>query len=174
MNMLEQLLSSAGQAADSSRNPFLPAGEHKVAIRTMGYRDGFKGLSFIVEMDVLESTTASPGLYSVVRRQQNAQDSGFNGDAKKWLVAVVTEIVRNGGEPDFSPSADDLKPENFIKTCSDFKICGYINRDGKTEVVSDVEGVTLMVSSVAGTSKKGVSLTFHNPRPSTGKASKAE
>ena len=43
MNMLEQLLSSAGQAADSSRNPFLPAGEHKVAIRTMGYRDGRLG-----------------------------------------------------------------------------------------------------------------------------------
>jgi hypothetical protein len=174
MNMLEQLLASAGQAADSSRNPFLPAGEHKVSIRSVGYKDGFKGLSFIVELDVLESTTAAPGLYSVVRRKQSAADPGFDGDAKKWLVAIVTEIVRNSGDPAFTPSVDDLKPENFIKTCSEFNICGYTNRDGKVEAMSDIEGTVLLVNSVAGVSKKGVSLTFHNPRPSTGKVESAE
>lgn len=170
MGMLEQLLASAGQAADSSRNPFLPAGEHKVSIRTIGYKDGFKGLSFIVELDVLESTTAAPGVYSVVRRKQSAADPGFDGDAKKWLVAVATEIARNSGDPGFTPSADDLKPENFLKLCSEFKLCGYTNKENKVETMSDVEGTVLLVSSVPGKSQKGVALTFHNPRPSTGKA----
>lgn len=173
MSMLDQLLAqtATAQAGGFGTSNYLPAGKHKVSLRNMHFREGFNGLAFIVEMDVIESTTAEPGLYKVVRLQKAADTQGIFSDAQKWMKAVIVEIMRNAGEPDYVMSAEDAKPENLTKTSQDASIIGFSSK--KETIPSKVEGVVLVVDSVAGESKKGQPLVFHNPAPSTPRAEAA-
>jgi hypothetical protein len=106
---LDQIFGNMEKASMSDKGSFFPGGLYTCALKSMEYRNGFKGQSFIAKFEVLESNNPDCAVGStrswIVKLDKQETKEQAMGDIKALIFALLGKSAKDVGSADKNPLA---------------------------------------------------------------------
>lgn len=119
MSNIEQMFAGMDKAAMFGSGQYFSEGNYRVATKSLKVNNGFKGLCFIAEFEVLESTSAKDPIgatRSWVVKMGATNKNAFS-DIKSLIFALTGVDPKKAGQPEENPQLHSQAAELVKAAC---------------------------------------------------------